>query len=451
MRAIVIERSKLRGGTRLDFPYNFQIKHLQRLNNSQRKWVRLADLSKDICDGLRKVDLASNGVPFLKLGNLSQAEVLLNNVDLVDSSSLDVRFQLEFGDILLSKIGDDPRAALVRGNLVGGTFASDIYRLRVDSQRLSPVWVEMFLNSRYVANVIFRQNYGTTVRRLSISDLRNLRIPIPPPKLSSEVELLEAEAHMHSEAASKLFSQVIQGIFSEIDQRGDYSKGNRRKWIYASNHWLFDRWDFSYMHGRGLTNQLESVEFFKPLGELAKIAVSSRKTYDPSQLVRYVQVSDIDAQYMTFGNVRQDKVENLSARIRLPLKGDQVLVLASGSNLGSREHPIAVVEHHLDGCLTSNAFIALEFQETPIYYGLVMRHPLVLAQLKALAAGSVISFISKRAIENVLLPILGQVWRKDFNDRAKIAWEKRSHAIRCRQKAIGLVDDFITSALGERH
>lgn len=448
MKAFSVPREELNKRLRLDIPYNQQIKHNQRLKDSNQPWLKLEDLTLDVCDGPRNIKMKSTGIPYLRLGNLGRVEINYDNIGYVAIEGIESRFQLAAGDVLLSKIGDEPRAALVPEDLFGATFSSDLYRLRVDPQKISPIWVENFLNSKYLGEVINQQNYGSTLRRLSAFDLRNIYVPIPSLELSSHLEKLEGEAQEFSVTARDIFNRAIQGLFAELDQRINVTEKNGTESFVASNKWLIERWDVSYVRGRKLVQEVEESKLFKPLRDLARIPVSSRRHLDPNQEICYVQVSDIDSEFMTFGTIHQDKLSNLSDRIRLPLHEFQVLVLVSGSNLGSDSHPIAIVEPHLDGCLTSNAFIALEFSETPIYFGLVLRHPMVLSQLQALSSGTVISFISRREIGSLMLPVLGSIWRKDFNDRAQIAWEKRSRAIQLRQKAINLVDDFIKEALG---
>ena len=448
MKAFSFPREELQEGLRLDIPYNQQVKHNQRLEGSKYKWRKLEDITLDICDGPRGIKLTRTGIPYLKLGNLGRAEIHYDDTTYVAAEEIKSRYQLAPGDVLLSKIGNEPRAALVQEDLYGATYSSDLYRLRVDPKKISPIWLEIFLNSKYLGEVINQQNYGSALRRLSAFDLRNIYVPIPSLELSSRLENLEAAAQEFSVTARNIFDKAIQGLFAELDQRINVFEINGTDSFVASNQWLFERWDVSYVRGRKLVQDIEESKLFKPLRDLARIPVSSRKHLDPNQEICYVKISDIDPEFMTFGTVHQEKLSNLSERIRLPLHEFQVLVLVSGSNLGSDSHPIAVVEPHLDGCLTSNAFIALEFRETPIYFGLILRHPLVLSQMQALSSGTVISFISKREIGSLLLPVLGSVWREDFNDRAQIAWEKRSRAIQLRQKAINLVDDFIKEALG---
>jgi hypothetical protein len=179
------------------------------------------------------------------------------------------------------------------------------------------------------------------------------------------------------------------------------------------------------------------------------ITVSSRKTLKADQVVRYVQTSDIDPQSFLFRRVRSAMAQELPSRIRLPLQAFQVLVLASGSNLGTPAHPVAIVDPQLEGGFASNAFLALDFDETPIYYGIALRHPVVLDQIRRMAVGAVVSTLRKKDIVHLRIPILSSVWRQDFNDRAQLAWERRTLAFELRRQAMEKVEAFVQQTKSE--
>jgi hypothetical protein len=449
MRTIVVDSTNLHGGSRLDFDYNYQVRRNQELASSQHIWKQLDELALDICDGPRKTDPVTAGIPYLRLGDLNAGDIALTEEVFVAEQNIKPRFRLAPDDILLSKTSDEPRAALVTEKLAGATFSPDIFRLRIDPQKISPAWVSLFFNTRYTAQVVSQRAYGARIKRLRVADLRHIRLPVPPRALTEEVEALERQAQKYSAAALSSFQMVINGLYGEIDIRVGERSRSLQKWLLARNSLLDYRWDVAYVRSQNLTEELRQTGFFQPVREMADLVVASRKHFKLGQAVCYVNVSDIDAQYFTFRQTHKTQLKELSDRVRLPLQADQVLVLASGSNLGSEDHPVAVVESELDGCLTSNAFLALEFKDTPLYFGLIMRHPLVLAQLQALASGSVVQSIKKEEFKNLVLPVLGSIWRQDYNDRAKIAWEKRHLAIDLRQQAINLVETFISEALKE--
>lgn len=449
MKQMIVNGSEFRRG-RMDFSYHFYRHHNHRLDHSGSQWSPLSALAELICDGPRNVITAEKGLAYVKLAKLKQGDLIHTGADCIHDVDIQAKFRLQKNDVLLSKTGETVRSALVRENLEGAVTAPDIYRLQLKKNNILPIWVTLFFRTRYASRMVKRILYGATLKRLAIRDLKSIRIPIPPPDIESRIEAMESKAHAASESAQALFSSTIQSLYAEIDARSKTIQGLGKapeKECVASAKWLRERWDVPYLRNQKLKKSLSTLKLFKPVSQLAQIAVSSRKHLDPDQKVCFVQISDIDPHYYTFTNVHKGYVKNLPYRIRAPLRANQVLMLASGSNLGTASHPIAVVEPELDGCLGSNAFLALEFKETPIYYGLVMRHPLVLAQLRGVSSGAAIAFINKRQIQNLLIPSLGAIWRHDYNDRARIAWERRHSALNLRTKAINVIDDFIMQIL----
>lgn len=408
----------------------------------------ISQLVEDIFDGPRQVTFKRDGLAYIQLGGLQAGEIYPDSAKEVDPEDLDRRFILGAGDVLLSKTGEAPRAALVSTEFADATLSPDIYCLRLKSGPVSPTWLTYYLNSSLIREKLAERVHGKTTPRLHLADLRQFPVVLPTVELTREVDQLEEQAQQHIQAAREIWTSTLRGLYSEIDGRlgviardAGEASGNISPSSSAN---LFDDALLDFLE-RPLYEGLAIT----PLHKLAKIAVSSRKDFDPDQIVQYVQASDIDPRSFLFRNVRCGKVKDLPARIRLPIQAYQVLMLASGSNLGSPNHPVAIVRPELDGCLASNTFLALEFDETPLYYGMMLKHPVVLAQIYRLAVGDVVSILRKRDVANLKIPVLGQVWRQDFNDRAQIAWERRSIAKQLRNQAAQLVDAFLRQAVTE--
>lgn len=407
----------------------------------------ISHLVEDVFDGPRQVTFQRDGLAYIQLGGLQVGEVYPDSAKQVDPLGMDPRFILRCGDVLLSKTGEAPRAALVSTEFADATFSPDIYCLRLKSGPVSPTWLTYYLNSGLIREKLAERVHGKTTPRLHLADLKHFPVTLPTVELAREVDQLEEQAQQHIQAAREIWISTLRGLYAEIDGRlGIVAReaGTAPGYISSSSSAnLFDD---------GLLDLLERRHeglSISPLHQIAKIAVSSRKNFDPDQIVQYVQASDIDPHSFLFRNVRCGKVKDLPARIRLPIQAYQVLMLASGSNLGTSNHLVGIVEPQLDGCLASNTFLALEFDETPLYYGMALKHPVVLAQIHRVAVGEVVSTLRKRDVAQLKIPVLGQVWRQDFNDRAQIAWERRSIAKQLRSQAAQLVDAFLRQAVTE--
>jgi hypothetical protein len=169
---------------------------------------------------------------------------------------------------------------------------------------------------------------------------------------------------------------------------------------------------------------------------------------NPEKQVCYVLVSDIDRNFFTFKESKKALVKDLPARVILPIDEGQVLLLSHGSNLGTDSQPLVYVDEEFDGCLASNSFIAIDFRETPLYYLIAMKHPLVLEQLRGMVSGSqIVSVINKESIRNLLIPKLGSIWRNDFNEKIKDALRMRKQGLELRKAAIEKVDNYIKSLM----
>ncbi len=407
----------------------------------------ISHLVEDVFDGPRQVTFQPDGLAYIQLGGLQVGEVYPDPAKQVDPQNLDSRFILRCGDVLLSKTGEAPRAALVSTELAGATLSPDIYCLRLKSDTVSPTWLTYYLNSRLIREKLAETVHGKTTPRLHLADLKQFPVVLPTVELTREVEQLEEQAQQHTQAAREIWTSTVRGLYTEIDGRlGIVARDTGKPPGNISPSSLANLSDDGSL---ALLDKPHEGLSITPLHQLANIAVSSRKNFDPDQIVQYVQASDIDPHSFLFRNVRCGKVKDLPARIRLPIQAYQVLLLASGSNLGTPNHLVGIVEPQLDGCLASNTFLALEFDETPLYYGMALKHPVVLAQIRRLAVGEVVSILRKRDVAQLKVPVLGQVWRQDFNYRAQIAWERRSLAKQLRNQAAQLVDAFLRQAVTE--
>jgi len=75
-----------------------------------------------------------------------------------------------------------------------------------------------------------------------------------------------------------------------------------------------------------------------------------------------------------------------------------------------------------------------------------LSHPIVRRQLRLLASGSVQRFVNKRDLDQLLIPVLGDIWRQDFELRLTRAMQRRRDALLARTALIAAADDFLREA-----
>lgn len=157
------------------------------------------DPERPICYGILMPgpDLP-NGVPYVKVRNIRNERILLDEVHRT-SSEIDqkhARSRLRTGDLLVSIRGTFGRTAAVPPELDGGNITQDT--ARVAPVGMHPPYVLRFLEGPQAQDYFKAVARGVAVKGVNIGDLRKLPLTVPP--LAEQERIVEAI----EEAFSKL-------------------------------------------------------------------------------------------------------------------------------------------------------------------------------------------------------------------------------------------------------
>jgi type I restriction enzyme S subunit len=158
---------------------------------SEAGWaqVRLKHIASNITSGSRDWSeyFTTDGSPFIRIGNLSRGELALKLDDLQmvspPSGSEGMRTQVAFDDILLSITAYLGSVALADATVVGGFVSQHIASVRIGRDDVFPRWVAYALLAPQGQEQLGAAAYGGTKIQLSLEDVRNLLIPLPPLEL----------------------------------------------------------------------------------------------------------------------------------------------------------------------------------------------------------------------------------------------------------------------------
>jgi len=103
------------------------------------------------------------------------------------AASVDARWKLKAGDVLLSKSGTIGKAGVVRNRAVGAIAAAGLFVLRPDQDRLDPHFLVAFLESNECRAWLDDVARGTRVRHLSRRVLDGMPVPVPPLQIQRRV------------------------------------------------------------------------------------------------------------------------------------------------------------------------------------------------------------------------------------------------------------------------
>lgn len=204
-----------------------------------KKWdkIKLGDLCELITKGTTPTSIGfrftDSGVKFIKVESLTETgEIIPNKVAYIDEDCHKAlkRSQLKENDILFSIAGALGRIGIVKKEILPANTnqALAIIRLKRDSNTLVD-FIAKYFNSNIVTDEIEKLRIGAAQQNLSLTQLNNLFIPLPPlPEQQHIVSILDecfaaiakakANAEQNLKNARELFESYLQGMF---EKKGD--------------------------------------------------------------------------------------------------------------------------------------------------------------------------------------------------------------------------------------
>lgn len=158
-----------------------------------KKWevVKLKSIVKkksDIVAGpfgsnLKVCDYTSYGVPIIRLQNIERNQFINKGIKYTSQKKAEELSYHSYqpGDIILAKLGDPiGKTCIVPSFMKAGIVVADVVRIRPSPEKAVTLFLEYVLNSSMCFYQLRKQTIGSTRPRVNISQVRNLRIPLPP-------------------------------------------------------------------------------------------------------------------------------------------------------------------------------------------------------------------------------------------------------------------------------
>lgn len=120
------------------------------------------------------------------------------------AASVDARWKLKAGDVLLSKSGTIGKAGVARNGAVGAIAASGLFVLRPDLDRLDPHFLLAYFDSSECRAWLDDKARGATIRHLSKRILNEMPVPLPPLQIQQRV------ATQHREHGVDVLAFLVQ-------------------------------------------------------------------------------------------------------------------------------------------------------------------------------------------------------------------------------------------------
>lgn len=174
--------------------------------NSITDGIRFGDIILDAKRGAqmaaRKLDEVNSVEPtsirYLKVNNIQGGTVSGELSYIKEGTGLD-RYYINNDEIVLSKVAGLGKAAIVRKPAgENWVLGANLYSMNINKEKAEPLYVKLFLESEKGTELLKSIASGITVPMISIEELRDMRLPLPPieDQRNAIVAYKEAEAEV---------------------------------------------------------------------------------------------------------------------------------------------------------------------------------------------------------------------------------------------------------------
>lgn len=177
--------------------------------SSRLKWCTRQDTS--ICYGIvQPGDHVEDGVPFVQTTNISTGTFELDHLQRTSQeiAAEYSRSRLEAGDVILGIRASIGSAYVVPKELEGANLSRGIARIAVNDE-VQPEYLKFYLSSNHAENYWSLAQQGATFSEVSIANVRELSVPLPPLAEQHQIANYLAE---RTERIDRLISKVNEII-----------------------------------------------------------------------------------------------------------------------------------------------------------------------------------------------------------------------------------------------
>jgi restriction endonuclease S subunit len=166
-----------------------------------------------------------SGLPLINIKDIVVDQVDWRNLLIIplDEIRKPERFYVESGDVLITCRGTQFKVAVIPEKIPCGLITANLIAIRPNHNQLSSVYLAAYLRSKDgERELLARRTSQTAQIVLSVSNIEELRIPLPPlsvqEKIARAVETLDEEYRLNQAAVElnrRIRSQIIVDLLDQ--------------------------------------------------------------------------------------------------------------------------------------------------------------------------------------------------------------------------------------------
>ncbi|REJ90690.1 MAG: hypothetical protein DWQ35_15940 [Planctomycetota bacterium] len=140
------------------------------------------DVEQSEINPQRPFEFADTPIPYIRIRDVEKGHATRGSSWLMPAvaSTIESKWKLRAGDILLSKSGTIGKAGLVRNGAVGAIAANGFFVIRVKEGTIDPHYLLAYLQSTEANAWLEDRARGTAAKHLSVASIKELPIALPP-------------------------------------------------------------------------------------------------------------------------------------------------------------------------------------------------------------------------------------------------------------------------------
>ena len=184
---------------------------------------------------LKVSDYKTEGIPILRLQNIGKGYFIEKDIKYISEEKAEELKYHSFisGDIALAKLGIPiGKTCIIPSHFKSGIITADIVRIRPDIKNIDYKYLEFYLNTDLSVAQLTENISGATRPRVNLSNVRDIKIPIPPlldqkrivailDKAFAAIAKAKANAEQNLKNAKELFESYLQSIKAEKKPLGN--------------------------------------------------------------------------------------------------------------------------------------------------------------------------------------------------------------------------------------
>jgi len=370
MQYSIIQKLQLESMNRLDAEY-YQSEYLEVDKKvSFLKYQTIKKISEKVFSGpfgstLKSESYQSEGIPFIRIGNISDIFIDKEDEDLVYISPKEHKrifsTHLKSGDIVFSKIGTIGRLSVISDDFGEVNISENNIGIRF--AKLLPeqrVYLLFFLLSKYGQQQILRKASGNIQQKLNVADIETIKVPIVKEKVAHEIFSVYKQVIEFRRKSESLYSQAKNLLLKGLGLEDFKIEDDLSYVVSLSDVKSANRIDAEYFQLKyeKLISKIknQNAKKLKELAERTKTKI--RPKFD--EVYKYIEISNINV-----GNGDIDFNEILGkeqpANARIPIEGKELIV----SNVRPTRKAISIIPSDFnDKFICSGAFSVFKVPES---------------------------------------------------------------------------------------